>query len=264
MEELCYRRARRYVAGIALDDAIDTVQRLHQRGLAVSLDVFGEDETDPDAIEEVVGTYEKIPAALAATRADVYLEIVPSHLGIDVGLGYYRRQVERVVEVLPEGTRLEISAEESRRTESILQGTLALARDKVPLVQTLQANLFRSDRDAERLVEASVPIRLVKGAYVEPAAVARTWGEETDVAYLRLANAIHSGGVGLALGTHDPVLREALLAALPRASVEMLLGVREDDAADLVDRGHHVRIYVPFGDDWFRYWMRRVAESAGA
>jgi proline dehydrogenase len=129
---------------------------------------------------------------------------------------------------------------------------------------TLQANLRRSAPDAERLAAAGVPIRLVKGAYPEPPDVAHAWGEETDLAFLRLAHMLRAAGARVALATHDPVLREALLASPGGFSVEMLLGVREDDARALARRGVPTRIYVPFGERWFRYWMRRVAESVGA
>jgi proline dehydrogenase len=107
-------------------------------------------------------------------------------------------------------------------------------------------------------------VRLVKGAYVEDAAVALPWGEPTDLAYLELAHELSRGGAEVVLATHDPVLREALLAALPGLGVEMLLGIRDGDARALAARGVPVRVYVPYGDDWFRYAMRRFAESLGA
>jgi proline dehydrogenase len=94
--------------------------------------------------------------------------------------------------------------------------------------------------------------------------VAHAWGDATDVAFAELAYAIHRSGTTLWLATHDPVLREALMPALPGAGVEMLLGVRSGDHAALVARGIPLRVYVPFGEEWFRYWMRRVAESRGA
>jgi proline dehydrogenase len=129
---------------------------------------------------------------------------------------------------------------------------------------TIQANLKRSRSDAHALAEGGVPIRLVKGAYVEDPRLARSWGESTDLAFLDLAHELHSNGAEIALATHDPILREALLRALPDVGVEMLLGVRSADASALAGRGVPVRIYVPYGGDWFRYAMRRWAESAGA
>jgi proline dehydrogenase len=129
---------------------------------------------------------------------------------------------------------------------------------------TVQANLRRSPADADRLAEAGVPIRLVKGAYVESPALAHPWGDATDLAFIDLAYVIHAAGATLSLGTHDPVIREALLPALAGAGLEMLLGVRTEDLRPLAARGVPIRVYVPYGDRWFRYAMRRASESRGA
>jgi proline dehydrogenase len=128
---------------------------------------------------------------------------------------------------------------------------------------TAQANFRRTVSDLDRLVAAGVYIRLVKGAYLEPEDLALPYGEPTDIAYLRLAHKLADAGAQFALATHDGVLREALLAALGPLPVEQLLGVRPDVLDDLRARGVPVRVYVPFGDNWFRYWMRRLAESRG-
>ena len=141
---------------------------------------------------------------------------------------------------------------------------LPLADGGAPLGATLQANLRRSHEDAERLAGAGLHVRLVKGAYVEASDVARPYGEETDLAYIRLAHRLAESGEPLALATHDRPLREALLRGLPDAECELLLGVRSEDAEQLARDGHTVRLYVPFGEGWFRYWMRRLAESRGA
>ncbi|WP_158564229.1 proline dehydrogenase family protein [Jiangella anatolica] len=262
--DLAYSAARRYVAGVTLDDAIETVRRLTGAGLGVSLDLFGEGAADEEAVTRTVRGYRAAAAALADVDGDVNLEIVPSHLGLDLGLDVCRRHVEQLVEFLPAGSRLEISAEESRRTPQIMDLTVALAEAGAPVMATVQANLRRSPGDVERLLAAGVPVRLVKGAYLESADVAHAWGEPATVAFVRLAHQVHAGGSAPVLATHDPVLREALLATVPGAGVELLLGVREDDAHALVARGVPVRIYAPYGDSWFRYWMRRVAESRGA
>ncbi len=107
-------------------------------------------------------------------------------------------------------------------------------------------------------------VRLVKGAYVEPSERALPYGEATDIAYMHLAHQLAEADASFALATHDGLLREALLRALGPRPVEQLLGVRPEVLDELVTRGVPVRVYVPFGDDWFRYWMRRVAESRGA
>lgn len=263
-EGLAYRAARRYVAGVTLGEALETVRALLATGFGVTLDLFGEGAEDEASLEAVVDGYRTAAAAVDAIDDDVYLEIVPSHLGLDLGLDVCRRHVERLVELLPSGARLEISAEEARRTPHIMDLTVALARAGAPVQATVQANLRRSPDDVERLIAAQVPIRLVKGAYLESADDAHPWGEPTDIAYVRLAHQVRTGGVKLALATHDAVIREALLEAIPDATVEMLLGVRGDDARALLERGCPVRVYACYGQSWFRYWMRRVAEARGA
>jgi proline dehydrogenase len=263
-EGLAFRAAERYVAGRTLDEALETVRRLTGAGFGVTLDLFGEGAEDERGAARVVDGYRAAATALADLGGDVYLEIVPSNLGLDLGLDVCRRHVEQLVELLPPGARLEISAEESWRTPRIMDLTFALADAGAPVLATVQANLRRSAGDVDRLIEAGVPVRLVKGAYLEASDVAHPWGDPTDIAYLRLAHQINAGGAGLVLATHDPVIREAVLAAVDEASVEMLLGVREDDAVQLLERGHSVRIYACFGSSWFRYWMRRVAEAQGS
>lgn len=263
VEDAAYRAAKRYVAGRSLDEAIETVHRLADAGLGVCLDLFGEGVEDERQLSEVVAGYREAATALRGVSGDVSLEIVPSHLGLDFGIDVCRRYVEELVELLPEGSLLQISAEESHRTPHIMELTVAMANAGAPVQATVQANLRRSPDDVNRLVAAGVPIRLVKGAYLESADDAHPWGEPTDLAYVRLAHQVRDGGVDLAVATHDRVIREALLAALPGISVEMLLGVREPDAHALVSHGHQVRIYTPYGDDWFRYWLRRVAEAQG-
>ncbi len=264
LERRAYQAAHRYVAGTSLQDALAVVRRLGDEGLAATLDLFGESLTDPGAIDAAVGEYLRVAREIETLDADVYLEVVPSHLGLDVSANLFRARLERIIDALPSASRLQVSAEESQRADRTLGVVLALGRAGAPITATLQANLKRSPGDAERLAEAAVPVRLVKGAYLEPPEVAYPWGEATDLAFLRLARSIRAAGTELTIATHDPVIREALIAAHPGIRVEMLKGVRTEDARELARRGQHVRIYVPYGKGWFRYWMRRVAESLGA
>lgn len=256
-------RAERFVAGETISEALSTTRELVGRGFAVSIDRFGEGLDDLDAIAGVVDEYQNLGRAVAGMEGDVYLEVVPSHLGIDVSVDFFCEQARGVADGLPSDARLEVSAEESHRTPRIIDACLRLAGGGVPVVATVQANLRRSESDARMLVDAEVPVRLVKGAYVEPPEVAYAWGEPVDVAFVRLAHQLADWDADLTLATHDPVIREALLPALGDVGIEMLLGVRPHDALELVERGYHVRVYVPYGSDWFRYWMRRVAEGRG-
>lgn len=264
LQKRAYGAARRYVGGRTLEEALETVSRLGDLGFAVSLDFFGEGLEDLSAAEPIVDEYLKAADALSSIDNDVDLEVVPSHLGIDVSVEFFCGQATRIGEALRNGARLQISAEESWRAEGIVEASIALVRRGIPVVATVQANLRRSPDDVGRLTGAGVPVRLVKGAYVESPAAAHRWGEETDLAYVRLAQQLRSAGGQVSLATHDPVLREALTPLFDEVSIEMLLGVRAEDADDLLRRGAKVRIYVPYGDDWFRYWMRRQVESLGS
>jgi proline dehydrogenase len=244
----------RYVAGSKLEDALEVARRLIGEGKGVSLDLIGEAGVTADAYVEVAGS-------LSALGGDAYLSIDLSQVGLDVSVDHCRSQVERVLQDLPAGARLQIGAEESERTERVLSLVLALAREDAPIMATLQANLRRSPADAVRLGELCVPVRLVKGSFVEPSQIAVPWGEETDRAYLELAHQLDAAGCEMALATHDARIREQLLNAIDGASCELLLGVRPDDADELVRRGRRTRIYVPFGDDPARYIQRRLAEA---
>jgi proline dehydrogenase len=263
-EQVAYKLASSYVAGTTADDAFATADRLAVKGVLSSIDFFGENVTDPREADEVADAYVALAARLAADApAGTYLSIDLSHIGIDEPGDGARRRLDRIATALPGGARLQVGAEQAARTDRILDAVLAVARAGGPVAATVQANLRRSPADADRLVEAGVPIRLVKGAYVETPALALPWGDATDLAFIELAYGLHRAGATLSLGTHDPVIREALLPALAGTGVEMLLRVREDDYPSLVARAVPVRVYVAFGDGWFRYAMRRAAESRG-
>ncbi len=260
-ESTAYRLASHYVAGATADDALATARRLAAQGVQSSIDLFGENVADPNEADRVADAF----VALAA-RIDTgtYLSIDLSHIAIDEPGDAAWRRLQRIAAALPVGARIQVGAEQIARTDRILDAVLAVARAGGPVAATIQANLRRSPADAQRLAEAGVPIRLVKGAYVETPAVAHAWGDATDLAFIELAYALHGAGATVSLGTHDPVIREALLPALAGAGVEMLLGVRSGDLSSLVARAVPVRVYVPYGDRWFRYAMRRAAESRGA
>ena len=264
-DRVAYSLASRYVAGATVDDALATARRLAAQGIDASIDFFGENVTDPGEADSVADAYVALAGRLAThAPSGTYLSIDLSHVGIDEPGEGARRRLERIASALPAGARIQVGAEQAARVDRILDAVLAVARGGGPVAATIQANLRRSPADADKLAEAGVPIRLVKGAYVETPALAHPWGDETDIAFIDLAYALHGAGATLSLGTHDPVIREALLPALPGAVLEMLLGVRTEELEPLAARGVPVRVYVPYGDRWFRYAMRRAAESRGA
>lgn len=251
------RAAARYVAGERLEDALAVAARLRAAGLEASLDLFGERERDPAAIEAAIAGYE---ALVAAIEPGTWVSVDLSHVGLERGPAAAASALRSIASGLPRGARVQVGAEEAAVADAVLTAVLDAVADGVPLTATLQANLRRSPDDGRRLAAAGVPIRLVKGAYVEPPAVAHPYGPATDDAYRRLASDLLDRGATVLLATHD----RALHATFGACDVEMLLGVRTDDAVALAEAGRRVRVYAPYGDDWLRYLLRRRAEAQGS
>lgn len=265
-ERRAWSEASRYVAGTSLADALRVAEGLERQGVSSSIDQFGEQVDDADTGEPVAGDYVRLAGELSTRSEAAWLSVDLSHLGLDISPRRCAEHLTAIAAALPTGRRIQVGAEDLGRADAVLGCVLAAADAGMAgrLGATLQANLHRTPGDADALVDAGVHIRLVKGAYMEPIGRALPYGEPTDIAYLRLAHRLADAGAEFSLATHDGVMREALLAALGPRMVEQLLGVRQEVLADLVARGVPARVYVPFGDNWFRYWMRRVAESRGA
>jgi proline dehydrogenase len=262
---LAWMAASRYVAGHSSADALAVAGRLLARGHGVSIDLFGERITDARLADQVVADYLQLAAALPPPPADVWLSVDLSHLALTADATAVADRLARIAEALPAGRRVQVGAEEAARDDAVLKAVLEVAGRGLAdrLGATLQANLIRTPADVERLAVAGVHIRLVKGAYVESAG-ALPYGEPTDIAFLRLGARIADLGVPWAAATHDGRLREALLLNAGAPAIEHLLGVRSDVLDELAARDVRTRVYVPYGANWFRYWMRRVAESRGA
>lgn len=264
-EQLAWQAASAYVAGTTTEAALDAARQFLERGAGTSIDHFGELVDDTDVAGQVTAAYLELADQVNTMPADVWLSVDLSHLGLDVDpLGCADRLAAIAIR-LSAGRRIQVGAEDHSRAAAVLTCVEIVAGRGLAdrLGATAQANFRRTPEDLDRLVAAGVHIRLVKGAYVEPGERAFPYGEPTDIAYLRLAHKLAAAGAEFALATHDGVLREALLAALGPRPVEHLLGVRPDVLDDLIARGIPVRVYIPFGDNWFRYWMRRLAESRG-
>jgi proline dehydrogenase len=265
-EALAWQRASRYVAGRTTDDAVRVVERLRERGVAGSIDQFGELVTDMAVADQVARDYRRLAGRLADLPPQTWLAVDLTHLGLQADPAACAEHLAAIAQALPEGRRIQVGAEDHAGAEAVLSCVLEVAARGLSdrLGATVQANLRRTPRDLDRLVDSGVHIRLVKGAYVESADHALAYGEPTDLAFLRLALTLATSRAPFALATHDGVLREAVIAARGPVAVEHLLGVRPDVVDDLVTRDIPVRVYVPYGPDWFRFWLRRVAESRGA
>lgn len=264
-EPAAWRAAARYLAGRSRSEMLPTVEMLLERGHGVSVDLFGERVSDPVVADRVLDDYIALVAALPPAPADVWLSVDLSHLALSAGAAAVADRLAAIAAALPDGRRVQVGAEELALADPIQACVLAVAARGLAdrIGATVQANLVRSTADIDALADAGVHVRLVKGAYVE-ATGAHPFGEPTDVAFLRLGFRLAERGAAWSMATHDGRLREALLLAHGSAAVEQLLGVRPEALGELHDRGVPTRVYVPYGPDWFRYWLRRLTESRGA
>lgn len=264
-EGLSWRAASRYVAGRDVGEALPTVVGLLDRGHGASIDLFGEGVLDPAVADQAVEQYVELAGVVPPPPADVWLSVDLSHLALDTDPSGAADRLARIAAVLPAGRRIQVGAEDASRTDAVLGCVLDGAAGGLAdrLGATVQANLLRTPTDVDALIESGVHVRLVKGAYVE-ASGAHPFGERTDVAFLRLGFGLAERRANWSMATHDARLREALLLSHGPISVEQLLGVRPEAVDELHNRAVPTRVYVPYGPTWFRYWLRRVAESRGA
>ncbi len=264
------RVARRYIAGESRVEALDLAERLRERGYVTTLDVLGEDIDTAEEAGRAADTYIGLLASLAASNAARNISIKLTQLGLRIDFELALAELRRVLESAAEhDATVRIDMEDSSLTDATLE-LHDRARRIWPRVGTvLQARLRRTADDARRLAETGARIRLCKGIYREPERIAYTGREEIRESFLETARILLDGGVHTALATHDvPLLNrlyeEVEKRSLPadRYEVQALLGVPIRSVLERArDAGRTVRIYVPYGRDWYAYSMRRLAEN---
>lgn len=258
--EALWRVARRYVGGRDLAEAEQCAKRLVAQGCQVSLDLFGV-HAGERATGLITDSYVSLARATAAWSIGVWLSVDPSRLALHESWSAGVRSLERIAGSLEPGCRLQVGAESEQSAEGTLRAVLKLAESGLPVMATLQANLRRSHDDAERLATARVPVRLVKGAFIENPKVSWRMPEQIDASFVRLAHSLCDAGAEVSLATHDRELREELLLALGPLACEVGLGVRSQDLDGLVQREIDTRIYVPYGPEWVNFYLLRLAEA---
>jgi proline dehydrogenase len=263
------RVAGRYIAGERLGAAIDVMARLVDEGCAGTLDVLGEHIHTPDAARAMCAAYDAALHELAARGLPSGVSVKLTSLGLSFDPALASTLLDKVLATAAPLRRfVRIDMEESAHTDATLALVLGAKQRGYRVGAVIQARLHRSPADVARLVEAKVPVRLVKGIYLEPARIAHTSQEDIRRALLDLLAQLVRGEADIALGTHDDELIDRSLALLRDADVpreryefQMLLGVRPELRRRLVAAGHRVRVYVPFGEDWFAYSVRRLQEN---
>jgi proline dehydrogenase len=261
--------AGRFVAGETLDQCIPVLRSLNERGLAANTTLLGEGVRDEAEARAVVSAYEEVISRLVdeGLRANVALKL--THLGLEldeeVAYGNVKQLVEHAQRL---GTFLRIDMEQSAFVDATLRIYRRLREDGLDNVGTvLQAYLYRSEEDLAALLPLDPSLRIVKGAYLEPAEIAYPDKADVDAAYVRLMEASLAGGGYTAVATHDERMIDRAIRFAEehdidrdRFEFQMLYGVRPRLQQDLAARGYKVLVATPYGPEWYPYLMRRLGE----
>jgi proline dehydrogenase len=261
--------ARRFVAGETVDDAIGAARRLEAEGLTETFDHLGESVTTLADADAAKRDYLDVIRAIVASGVERNLSLKLTQLGLDADRATAVDHLRGILEVSePAGFFVRIDMESSRYTDVTLDIFETLwAQDYRKIGVVLQSDLYRTEKDLERVNALGARVRLVKGAYREPRSVAYRKKADVDAAYARMMKVLLSTGTYPAIATHDPTMidlarRWAAEQGITsdRFEFQMLYGIRRDLQAGLVADGYRVRVYLPFGRDWYPYFMRRLGE----
>ncbi len=267
------RVSSRFVAGTEIADAVRVTEAVNRAGMSVSIDNLGENVTSPDEARQSAQLYHQILDAIAANNLNANISLKLTHMGLDVDEKLAREQVLSLVDkaaaMTPRGF-VRVDMEGSPYTQRTLDFVHELHRmpgNGNSVGTVIQAYLKRSETDVADLLAEGIRIRLCKGAYKEPASIAFEAKADVDANYIKLMKVLMTSGIYHGLATHDEkIIRAAQAFAvqekIDRDSFEfqMLYGIRRDLQQKLVRDGWRMRVYIPFGSEWYPYFMRRLGE----
>ncbi|MFF5388681.1 proline dehydrogenase family protein [Streptomyces sp. NPDC013012] len=263
----------RFIAGETVDDVVPIVRELSERGLEVTLDVVGEDITTVEQSHAARNAYLELIGRLKelglGERAEMSVKLSMFGQSLDGGHELALANVRPVVEAAAEiGTTVTLDAEDHTTLDSMFAIHEELRKDFPQTGCVIQAYLFRTEDDARRLAANGSRVRIVKGAYKEPASVAIQEKPEIDKAYVRITKILMEGSGYPMIGSHDPRLISVGQELARRAGrkpdeyeFQMLYGIRTEEQNRLAAEGHRMRVYTAYGTDWYGYFMRRLAEK---
>ncbi|MGH9488447.1 MAG: proline dehydrogenase family protein [Terriglobales bacterium] len=262
------RISRRFVAGLTLQDAIAAIEAVNRLGITATLDPLGENVHTQAAAEQAAANACTILATIHQRRVDSTVSVKLTQLGLDLGLELARAQLRRILEAARQWDAfIRVDMEGCDYTAATVELVAQLHAGGFNVGTVLQAYLHRSAGDMDRLLAENVRIRLVKGAYKEPASLALQEKAAVDANYVRLTQKLLDHTGYHAIATHDERMITAALTYARQhqrdpASFEfqMLYGIRRDLQRKLRSEGWNVRVYIPFGPEWYPYFMRRLAE----
>ncbi len=267
---LAVRSAGRFVAGESVADVIAPVQALNALGISATLDLLGESVQNEQESAQVLDTYLQLFQTIHAQSLNANVSIKLTALGLDIDSELCYRRMERLLNAAGPEQFVRIDMEGSDYTERTLDLFYRLWNSPQSyrnVGAVIQSYLRRSAEDVERLITMGARVRLCKGAYKEPEAVAFPVKADVDANYVRLMERLLQDGNYPGIATHDEKIIEATRAFATandigpeRFEFQMLFGIRRDLQTHLVNDGYRVRVYTPFGTHWYPYMMRRLAE----
>jgi len=261
--------ARRFIAGESIEEAIEVARTLQQRGFHLALDYLGESVSTVAKATAAAREYIRLIDVIEAAGIERNISLKLTQMGIAIDRATCVDNLRRILEpAARHQCFVRIDMENSPYTDATIQVFETLWQLEYRNVGlALQSSLFRTEQDVRRMNELGARVRLVKGAYKEPSSVAFQQKTDVDAAYVRQMRLLLDHGVYPAIATHDPaIIGEARGYATERGiasdkfEFQMLYGVRRDLQNELVAAGYRVRVYVPFGKEWFPYFMRRLGE----
>ena len=261
--------ARRFIAGESIDEAIEAARILQTRGFHLALDYLGESVSTIAKATAAAREYIRLIDVIEAAGIERNISLKLTQLGMAIDRATCVDNLRRILEPAARHQFfVRIDMENSPYTEATIQVFETLWTFEYRNIGlALQSSLFRTEQDVRRMNELGARVRLVKGAYKEPSSVAFQQKTDVDAAYVRQMRLLLDHGVYPAIATHDPaIIAEARAYATERGissdkfEFQMLFGVRRDLQNELIAAGYRVRVYVPFGKEWFPYFMRRLGE----
>jgi len=262
--------SRRYIAGRTIEDGIQKAKRLNDEGCMVTMDVLGEYITDLCEAETAKQSCMDILEAIKREKINGNLSLKLSQLGLNIDREVCYRNVKAIVQKAAEtGSFVRIDMEDSAATDATLDIYRRLRKEFKNVGVVIQAYLKRSKDDVRKLIAEEIAhLRICKGIYQEPASIAFKDKQAIRDNYLDLVRTMFESGSYVGLATHDRILIDGILAMVENLKVppnqfefQMLLGVTEHLRTQLVSNGHTLRVYVPYGEQWYGYCMRRMKEN---
>jgi proline dehydrogenase len=262
------RMARRFVPGEDLVPAIEAAHACNKAGMTVSLDHLGENVVTRQDAERARASYTETLERISAEGVDGNVSLKLTHLGLDLGEDFCAGQLRVLTHRADElGNFVRVDMEGSDYTDRTLRLVKEARAETAAVGTVIQAYLYRSEEDIRELLNIGCRVRLVKGAYKEPSRIAFRRKRDVDANFIKLMKVLLPSAAYHALATHDPKMIEAAIRFAAEQNItkdrfefQMLYGIRTDLQTQLVRQGYRVRVYIPFGKDWFPYFMRRLAE----